>query len=153
MTLAQLTPEQAAALEQDIASGDLSWRALGSKWGLPQTSIRSWAKRRGVLRGAPSHVRAVGDALADDGADDDPVETSARIASRALRRIDVELAAMLAPGNPAALDPRALKTLLEATGLALDIHGRASGWGLPDDLNELTDAEIEALASGKRIRR
>ena len=151
MSLAHITPQQANELEHDIRAGDLSWRKLQDKWGYPHASIRDWAKRRGILRGTPTHARAVAGALAGDD-EADVIDTAERIATRALRRIDAELGAMLAPENTAALDPRSLKTLLESVALALDIHGRATSWGLPSDLTEMSDAQLDAIAAGKRIR-
>lgn len=148
MTLAQRTSAQLAELEADIRDGSLSWRALEKKHGASQSTIRDWARRHGVLRGLPAHQRAVHDALDEGPGDDDAAAVAERIAMRALRRVDVELVALLSP-TAAALDPRNLKLLLESASLALDLRAKADP--IPD-LEGLTDQQLEALAAGRRLR-
>lgn len=149
--IASFTPDQLAALESDLRAGELSWRQLEAKYGAAQSSLRAHARRHAIQRGRPAAQRILGAALAGADTDDDLPATASKIAALSLRRIHAEMAALVAPGA-AALDPRNLKLLLEGAALALELDARAKNMDMPTDMENLTDAQLDALAAGRPWR-
>ena len=151
MTTANLTTDQRAELERDLRDGVLSWRQLSSKWGLPQSTLRDWCRRHGIARGLPAQQRALGVALADvdDGAD--LRAHAAEVARLAMKRIHADLSAATQPGA-GQLDPRSMKLWLEGAALALELDARIRNADAPDDMENLTDAQLDALAAGRPWR-
>jgi len=151
MTTASLSADQRAELEADLRAGVLSWRQLSSKWSMPQSTLRDWCKRHGVARGLPAQQRALGVALADvdDGAD--LRAHAAEVARLAMQRIRADLSAAVQPGA-GQLDPRSMKLWLEGAALALELDARIRNADAPDDLENLSDSQLDALAAGRPWR-
>ena len=151
MTPASLSADQRAELEADLRAGVLSWRQLSSKWSMPQSTLRDWCKRHGVARGLPAQQRALGVALADvdDGAD--LRAHAAEVARLAMQRIRADLSAAVQPGA-GQLDPRSMKLWLEGAALALELDARIRNADAPDDLENLSDSQLDALAAGRPWR-
>lgn len=150
-SLATLTPDQIKALEADLRDGTLSWRALESKWQIAQSSLRDWCRRHGIARGLPAQQRALGVALADvdDGAD--LRAHAAEVARLAMQRIRADLSAAVQPGA-GQLDPRSMKLWLESAALAVELDARIRNADAPDDMENLTDSQLDALAAGRPWR-
>lgn len=185
--LCQVRKEELIA---DIMRGELSWRALSSKYDVPEATLRSFADRSQIQRnptGAKREMVAAKMALPDHSAQ--PAQTgpaqSAQSAHESAQRADsatglvtstLEAAAdedvrdmrfglqaarmaltivgkKLQAGviNHSQLAPRDIKSLSES--IALNISTIRAVRGLdaaPSDLSKLTDAQLEALASGKK---
>ena len=44
-----MTPEQADVIKQGVAAGD-SFRTIGKRLGLPDSSVRKWCKEQGIKK-------------------------------------------------------------------------------------------------------
>lgn len=151
MTTASLSTDQRAELESDLRAGVLSWRQLADKWGMPQSTLRDWCRRHGIARGLPAQQRALGVALADvdDGAD--LRAHAAEVARLAMQRIRADLSAAVQPGA-GQLDPRSLKLWIESAMLAVELDARIRNADMPDDMESLSDSQLDALAAGRPWR-
>ncbi len=76
---------------------------------------------------------------------------ASKIAALALRRIHAEMAALVAPGA-AAIDPRNRKLLLEGAGLALELNACARNMDMPDDVESLSDQQLDAIVNRRPWR-
>lgn len=68
-----------------------------------------------------------------------------------MQRIRADLIAATQPGA-GQLDPRSLKLWLEAAALAVELDHRAKNMDGPADYENLTDAQLAALAAGRPWR-
>ncbi|WP_298430885.1 hypothetical protein [Ottowia sp.] len=148
-----LSSARLAELEADVHKGELSWRELGAKYGVAQTSIRDHCKRRGITKGVAPHQKEFDAAMGDDASDEATMEQDAGLAAyaarAALKLVSAELQATVVTRQHG-LDARRIKTLSECVALNLNTLIAARTAGTPVAMEGLSNAELEALAKGRR---
>ncbi len=161
-----IKPEQIeSAIRDYLGSSNLAVTAIADRHGVPATTLRREIRKRGIVRtSAPEQKRRrveehFAGGLADTG--QIPRQTDRTVEEEAERDIeDMEDALSVARACIKRLlaiieglaDPRDIKTVAEANKLAMESIRRIRGLDAQVDLSKLSDAELEAIASGKRLQ-
>jgi hypothetical protein len=113
--LERLSKVQREALDADIMRGELSWRELEKKHGVPQATMRAHAERNGIVRNPTGIKRAMVEQLLAQPEDSAAARSARQSAQPAADETDLEKAA--------AEDARDMRLGLGAARIALSLVG------------------------------